>query len=235
MKLHATLAAAGALLAANLAIAGPAAYIYSPTVEEGEKEIDVKFGQSRDAGQRLEREYSVGLGYGVNSFWFTEVYAKYKKEGDEANKFDAFEWENKFQLTETGKYAVDLGVLLEIERPREHAEGWEVKVGPLLQREFGKVVLNANVLFEKHFKADAGVENEWETLYQWQARYRLSQPFEIGVQGFGEEKEANAGPAIFGKLPLGGHQAVKYNVGWLKGLNDNTANHTLRAQVELEF
>lgn len=235
MKLHAPLAAAGLLLASHLAWAGPADYIDYPMVEEGEKEIEVKYGDARDGGKSVERAYTVGVGYGVNSRWFTELTVKYKKEGNEANKFDAFEWENKFQLTETGRYPVDVGVLLEIERPRDHAEGWEVKLGPLFQTEFGKVQLNANVLFEKHFQAEGDVEKEWETLGQLQVKYRLSQPFEIGVQAFTEEHEAKAGPAIFGKLPIGGHQAIKYNVGWLKGLNDDTPGHTLRAQVEFEF
>jgi len=235
MKMHAPLAAAGLLLSAHLAVAGPADYIQTPIVEEGEKEIELKYGDARDGGKSIERVYTVGVGYGVNSRWFTELYAKYKRVDGEANVFDAWEWENKFQITETGKYPVDVGVLFEIERPRDHDEGWEVKVGPLFQTEFGKVQINANVLFEKHFKAEGDVEKEWETLGQLQVKYRLSQPFEFGAQVFTEEHEAKAGPAIFGKMPIGGHTAVKYNVAWLKGLNDDTANHTLRAQLELEF
>ena len=31
----------------------------------------------------------------------------------ESHGFDAWEWENKFQLIETGKYPVDIGLLLE--------------------------------------------------------------------------------------------------------------------------
>ena len=38
---------------------------------------------------------------------------------------DALEWENKFQPTETGKYPVDVGFIVEIERPRDHDEGWK--------------------------------------------------------------------------------------------------------------
>jgi hypothetical protein len=34
---------------------------------------------------------------------------------------------------------------------------------------------------------------------------------------------------------LGDEQTLKYNIGWLKGLNDETPNHTLRVQLELEF
>jgi hypothetical protein len=45
---------------------------------------------------------------------FTEVYLKYEKQGGDGTRFDALEWENKFQLTETGKYPVDVGLTTEL-------------------------------------------------------------------------------------------------------------------------
>jgi hypothetical protein len=60
------------------------------------------------------------------------------------------EWENKFQLTETGKYPVHVGFMLEIERPEDRSEGDEYKWGPLLQSEFDPWQANLNLLIEKH-------------------------------------------------------------------------------------
>ena len=149
MKTCATILVAGALLSPVFAHAGPADYIYTPTVEYGEKEIDFKYGDARKGGDPRESAASIGFGYGATEWWFTEFYLKYKKENGESTKYDAVEWENKFQLTETGKYPVDVGFLVEIERPQNHAEGWEVQWGPLFQTEFGKIQLNANLLFQR--------------------------------------------------------------------------------------
>ena len=100
-------------------LSGPADYIYSPIVEEGEREIDTKFGTQspRNGDTTRQSGASIGFGYGVNSWWFTEIYGKAIWDGN-TSQFDAVEWENKFQLTETGKYPVDIGFLIELERPQ---------------------------------------------------------------------------------------------------------------------
>jgi len=243
MKPYAPLLVAGALFA-PMAMAGPADYVHTPTVEYGEKEIDFKAGAARKGDDPRESAFSIGFGYGAKEWWFTELYAKYKRENYEGTKFDAIEWENKFQLTETGRYPVDVGFLLEIERPEDRTEGWEVKWGPLFQTEFGKFQLNGNLLFQRNYRA--GFPNDTQFQYQWQAKYRWLPRFEFGLQGFGEmgkwndwaprdERIHTVGPAVFGKIPLGNHQAIKYNAAWLLGSSRAAPDRTLRMQVEYEF
>ena len=241
---YATILVAGALLSPIFAHAGPSDYIYTPTVEYGEKEIDFKYGTARNGSDPHESAASIGFGYGATEWWFTEIYLKYKSANGEGTHYDAIEWENKFQLTETGKYPVDVGFLLEIERPKDHAEGWEVKWGPLFQTEFGKIQLNANLLFQRSFKAETPGKTELQ--YQWQAKYRWLPKFEFGLQGFGEMGEWNRwapeserihklGPAVFGKLPVSDHQFIKYNAAWLFAASSAAPEHTVRVQVEYEF
>lgn len=244
MRFHATLLAAGMIVASAWAKAGPADYIYTPTVEYGEKEIDFKAGSARRHGDPNESASSIGFGYGAREWWFTELYLKFKRENYEGSKYDAVEWENKFQLTETGKYPVDVGFLVEVERPQLRAEGWEVKWGPLFQTEFGKVQLNGNLLFERNYRAAFASDTQFQ--YQWQAKYRWLPQFEFGLQGFGEmgkwnhwaprdERIHTAGPAVFGKLSLGDHRDIKYNAAWLVGTSRAAPDHTFRMQVEYEF
>lgn len=244
MKHHATLLVAGALLCPLIAAAGPADYVYTPAVTYGEREIDFKMGSAEKSDTPREAAASIGYGYGATQWWFTELYLKYKRELNEDTRFDAVEWENKFQLTEPGEYPVDLGFLLEIERPMDHDEGWEVKWGPLLQTEFGKLQLNANLLFQRSYHA--AQPSNMQFLYQWQVKYRWLPQFEYGLQGFGEtgdvdnwapaeQQSHKAGPAVFGKLPLGGHQAIKYNAAWLLATSKAAPDNTLRLQVEYEF
>lgn len=244
MKYVAPLLVAGALLSPLHAVAGPADYVYTPTVEHGEKELDFKTGSARKDADPREAASSIGFGYGATDWWFTEVYFKYKQQNHERTKYDAIEWENKFQLTETGKYPVDVGFLLEIERPKNHAEGWEVKWGPLFQTEFGKLQLNGNLLLERSHQSENPSETQF--LYQWQAKYRWLPQLEFGLQGFGEtgkwdrwapkdERSHKAGPAVFGKLPIGNHQAIKYNAAWLLATSKAAPDRTLRMQIEYEF
>lgn len=238
------LAAAIATLGAGMAHAGPAEYVYTPTVEYGEREIELKAGSTRERGKEDETAGILSVGMGVTQFWFTEIGVEYERERGENFRREAFEWENKFQLTEPGQFPIDLGALVEIERPRDHAEGWELKLGLLTQKDFGKFQVNVNVLAERHY--DSEEKSRTEIGYQWQAKYRWMPELEVGLQGFGEvgewgsyerngDQEHKVGPAIFGKIPTGNRTAIKYNAAYLVGLTKPTPDHTLRATVEFEF
>jgi hypothetical protein len=239
-------ALAGGLLAlaARAACAGPAAYVHTPIVEYGEREIELKWGRAKLGDGTSERQAVLGLGMGVRPWWFTEVNVGFEGASGRSTRYEAIEWENVFQLTETGRYPLDLGLLLEVERPRDHAEGWELKYGPLLQAELGRVQLNGNAIFERHL--DAAQPGETELLYEWQVKYRWRPALEFGAQGFGElgrwdhwaAKDAQShllGPAVFGRLGLGGHDALRYDAAYLVAASPAAPDHTLRFRVEYEF
>lgn len=227
------------------ACASPADYVFTPTVEYGEKEIDFKFGTARPPAERREQAVSLGLGLGVTEYWFTEVYLIRERESGEGTTLA--EWENKFQLTETGKYPVDVGFITELEATLNRTETYELKLGPLFQTEFGKVQLNGNLLFTRQFGPhDSDDPHITEFGYQWQVKYRWQPAFEFGLQGMGETGKWNdwdstdnqnhrLGPAVFGKIGLGQRQAIRYNAAILYGISDAAPDHTFRMQVEYEF
>ncbi|MGZ3158299.1 MAG: hypothetical protein ACXU7H_04375 [Burkholderiaceae bacterium] len=228
----------------NQAIAEPADYVHTPDVTYGEREIDFKMGALSRPNQDRESAASIGFGYGLTQNWFSEIYMKYKRENGQGTAFDAYEWENKFQLTDPGKYPIDTGFLLEIERPKDHSEGYEVTFGPLFQTEFGKTQVNTNLLFKRNYQAD--FSNRLQLGYQWQVKYRWQQQFEFGAQGFGEvgdwdkwakrdQQSHRYGPAIFGKISVGDRKAIKYNMAYLIDASSVTRSNTFRAQVEYEF
>jgi len=240
----------GALLCgiifAQTAFANPADYIYSPIVEYGERELDFKAGAASPLAGSSAQGTSIGYGYGAKENWFTEVYLKQERSGN--TDVTLAEWENKFQLAETGKYPVDLGFITEMEAPLSGNAPWELNIGPLFQTEFGKLQLNGNLLFQRAYgKLDeSGVPYSTNFNYQWQAKYRWQPVLEFGVQGFGEmgtwnnwNSQANQnhriGPAIFGKFALGHRQAIRYNAAWLLGASNAAPDHTLRLQLEYEF
>lgn len=233
-------------LATVQANAGVADYVYTPTVEQGEREIDIKYGNGKQADGARAQVSTIGFGYGATDYWFTEIY--YKREIANPERLSLAEWENKFQLTESGKYPIDVGFLVEVEGPFKNSKSpFELKMGPLLQTEFGKVQLNGNLLFERKFGREAeGEKHVTEMGYQWQVKYRWKKEFEYGLQGMGDLGEWNSwaksneqnhrmGPAVFGKFNLASKQAVKYNAAWLFGVTDAAPNNTFRMQLEYEF
>jgi hypothetical protein len=248
MRFIVRLSAAVALGLPIACLAGPSDYVYTPAVEYGEREIDFKMGtwKLKDEPAR-ESAASIGFGYGVTQRWFTEAYLKYQKSGGERAHYDAFEWENKFQLTEPNQYAVDVGLITEIEIPRERREeGYEFKIGPLFQGDVGPVRWNANLLFERIFRGRSDTPRVTELGYQLQAKYTVNPGFEVGAQAFGEmgpwdhweprdEQVHRAGPAIFGKVRLGGREAIRYNAAWLFSASHAAPRNGFRLQAEYEF
>jgi hypothetical protein len=234
-------------LHSGIAAAGPADYVYMPNVEYGEREIDFKYGNAEESDKSRSRATSLGLGYGATEYWFTEIYLK--REHEEGGGLTLAEWENKFQLTETGKYPVDVGLITEIEAPLSDGHApYEFKLGPLFQTEFGKLQLNGNLLFERKFgpEEEEDEPHETEMGYQWQIKYRWKPQFEFGAQGFGDmgkwndwersnQQSHKMGPAVFGKISLGQRQAIKYNAAWLFGTTNNSPDNNFRMQVEYEF
>ncbi len=228
--------------------AGPSDYVFVPSVEYGEREIDFKYGTAKDRdseGAGRTSAGSVGFGWGATQWWFTEAYLKYKKEPADKTKYDAWEWENKFQLTEPNRFFVDVGFITEFEAPRDRNEGYEFKFGPLFQLDTGALRWNANLLFERVFRSKEEGPHVTEIGYKLQVKYPLRENFEIGAQAFGEmgkwndwapreEQSHRAGPAVFGKIKLEGRQAIKYNAAWLFG-TDAAPRNTFRLQAEYEF
>jgi hypothetical protein len=223
--------------------ANPDEYVVMPLVTYGERELDFKYGTGKKPDQDRQSAGSIGYGMGVTQQWMTELYVKYKRDG-EPTKFDAIEWENKFQLIESGQYAVDVGFLTEIERPQDRNEGYEITLGPLFQTEFDKLQFNANFLFQHNFRTPE--LNSVRLNYQWQAKYRWLPEIEFGTQGFGDLKQWHAGtpgagkehrlgPALFGKYSLGQRQAIKYNMAWLLDVGEGKRGSSFRAQIEYEF
>ncbi len=227
---------------APVAHADPDDYVATPAVEYGEREIELRLGTAAASDANRHAAASLAFGYGVTPWWFTEIYGKWNRGG--ATRFDAFEWENRFQLTEPGQYFADLDLLVEIERPRNRADGDELRLGPLLQKDFGTMQANVNVLLERHYRSAAPEVTELG--YQWQLKYRWRPAFEFGAQGLGEvgqwndwatghEQQHVVGPAIFGKFNLGGRQALKYDAALLFKASGAAPARTLRAQLEYAF
>jgi hypothetical protein len=183
----------------------------------------MKLSSARAAnGEPRESVATLGYSIGVNRWWFTEFYVIGKHRSPQGIYYDAAEWENKFQLTERGKYPFELGALIQVEKPKGRRSGWEVKWGPLFQTDLtSRIQLNANLLIKSHIDSEASGLNQIR--YQPQAKYRWMREVEFRLQALGdpaapgatgaqdESPSQRVGPAVFGKLPLEHCSYSSYN------------------------
>ena len=227
--------------ASTAVFAGAADAVYTPTVEKGETEFELRGGYRDYGDEPDEHAFVFDLGYGVNNRWRTEAVLEYAAEGGEPGRLEALEWENVIVLTEPGKHWMDVGLLAEYEH--SFAEGPdEVKIGPLFQKEFASTIANLNFTFKHEVGHDASGDTEMN--YRWQLRWRGNEALEWGMQGFGDLGTVDdlgegathaAGPAVFGLKRLAGRDKIRYNAAVLAGLNAAAPDATVRFQVEYEM
>jgi hypothetical protein len=240
--------ATGALAAAlslqlPTAQADPAAKVYLPAVVQGEVEVELRggFQRWRDHEDDRERQFVADVGYAFTSWWKSELAVGVTRLPGTSTRLDELEWENIFALTEPGQYWIDVGLFTEL--ARDHAEGRNVvAIGPMLQKEFGRLQANANLLLERQLGAHA--EPGAEIDYAWQLKWRGNPRFEPGMQGFGtigrtndfaRETEHRIGPAFFSQTVLGARNKIKFDGAVLFGLNRNSPDTTVRFNLEYEI
>lgn len=238
-KSIALISLAGCAFAAQ---ADPAEYIFSPEVEQGEREIDSKAGIARDRDGRSSWGGKFGVEYGFTSWWAAEATVNFGREAGGSTRVLPLEWENRFQLTEAGKRPWEIGFLFELEREQERSEGYETRYGPMFQLRSGALQSNLNLLFERQLGAD-GPQTPTEFGYQWQLRWHGGGVLDWGAQGFGglgrwddwaprREQSHILGPAVFFEF---GDDDGEAEAGLLFGTGGAAPELTLRLQAMIPF
>jgi hypothetical protein len=240
--------AAGMVSATTPARADPNDYVLTLDITGGERELDTKLGaasSSRD-GTPAGEAAALAWGIGVSDNWFTEFYAQFANTsaGSSGGGFDSVSWENIVRFSEPGQWPVDVGAMVEIERPRAGSQGWKITAGPLFQADVDQIQLNLNILLERI--VDGQPYEPTQLSYQFQARYRSNPHLEFGMQALGDLGSWNhwgnpdgqsqrLGPAIFGRYSLGHARALSYNAAVLFGATRAAPDTTVRAQIEYEY
>jgi high-affinity iron transporter len=234
-------AVATALLAAPRA---EAAYrVYSPIVEEGETAVEFLGYRQNDGDPGVDgaQAFKLALEHSPTWFWLTEVGGEWEKAPGQDLEATELSWENVIQLFEQGRYPLDAGLLVEYAHSLVDGGDDKLEIGLLLQKEAGRSLAVVNLVAERDLVGGADTELAYALQYRW----RRDQRFEPGFEIYGEfgdfgnfgtlgDHRHEAGPAIFGKVRLGGG-AIRYEAAWLFGLTEEAAAQTLRFLVEYEF
>lgn len=213
--------------------------IYSPYVHEGEAAVELKssYKINEDDSNQDGFVAESTVGYGVTSFWQTEVGAEFEYEEGEEGDFSALVWENKFQLAPEGTLLVDPGLKIEYARSLNGGPD-EITGRLLLAKQIGKFNNLSNINVGREFGEDSSDETEYG--FSYGLSYNHSETFAYGLEwhsDFGNfegdynDQEHRLGPAVYGNLA----ENIPFEAGVLFGVSDHAPEAELKAVVEYEF
>ena len=235
--------ALAASAAPTLASADTGYYFVSLYDVEGQTSIDFKYWKAHSRG-RTASAPDIGIGYGVTSRWYTELYGTWESKDGGASHFEELAWQNDYMLTQ-GQYDVDVALHTKIERPHDRSEGYALEWGPVMKTDIGRVQLNANLFFQRDVRVREPGDQHTELAYQLQMKYRWKSALQPGIQAYGEVGQWNhwlasgqqshrAGPALFGSREIGKHE-LKYEAAYLIGRNYGRAAKTFSMRAQYIF
>lgn len=200
--------------------------VYHPYVQAMEKEVEWRMVAAD--GDHLQR---LGIGTALTDRLFVEGYLLAAEQGD-TFRLEGYELETRLQLSEQGEYAVDWGMLVELEKAHQE-DAYELATALLMEKQWGRWVGTANLWLEYEWGDE--VKDEVETAAALQARYRLSPKFEPAIEFYGGENTRALGPVAMGDIRFAAGKKLHWETGILVGLSKKTPDATLRLLAEFEF
>ena len=228
-------------LCANIAHADNDYIVYSPTVVEGQSEVETYGFNSRDGRSTLNGAsgYNISVAHSFTSWWKAEVYVgEFNRDpGGQAHP-SGYELENTFQLTSPGEYWANVGFLAAYAHSKLQGVPSTLEFGPLLEKISGHVDQRLNLIFGKE------VGSGQSSAYAYRSAYSLGYNINEGRATYTPGMEVylrpadNAyqiGPVFSGELRSHGGKEMEYSVGVVFGVNPGAPDKTLLARLEYEF
>lgn len=246
-----TSALASAAITTVLLLASPRSEatqkVYSPYVEKGELEIEVRSHVDRDSDNSKDgaRQDKYEIGYGMTDWWFSSIFVEKERADGEPLHHSATSWENIFQLTERGKYWLDAGLYLEYENTTDDAAPNALETKLLLEKSLGRFVNTANIVLER--QVGGGAANDVGLSLAWRTKYKLMPTLEPGIELYSDlgqlddiradnTQKTQLGPVIAGKYSLGdGRSKLVYEAGYLFGLSSASPDGSVKWLLEYEY
>jgi hypothetical protein len=231
-------------LAMCMAAKGADFEVRGPAIDVREFESDFKLAAARDARGALSggRSLVLELEYGVNEWWSPAVEGEWSRGpgSGAALAFEATTFESRFHVTPHGVRWVDVGFFVEVERGAgggPHA----IRAGPLLREDIGPTSSVLNLFAVREW--GEGARSGTTFMYAWQTRWLLSGEFQPGVEVYGGALDAGTaaakqqlgGPALFGAFDVGRHQDLRYEIGYLRGLDRQTPRGSMKLLIAYEY
>jgi hypothetical protein len=218
---------------------------------EFEHNADTTFDK-RKSGLSNNQSYTLELGYAPVPWWEPEIEGDWDASSGHNLSFNATVFENTFQLTEQGKYWADLGFFAEFSHAAGRTDPDSFTFGPLIQKQasnlFGldlghDTLHTLNLLVAKQVGSNR--QDATPLSIAWQSRLQLNPLYEPAIEYYGQissiagnstgsPQQHRLGPALIGQYSLDGYGQLKYELGYLFGLNQATERGALRWRFEYE-
>lgn len=200
--------------------------VYHPYVQPLEKEVEWRMIIAE--GDSLQK---LSYGQSLTDRLYVEAYLTATEDNDNF-RLNSYELEAKWQLTEQGEYAIDWGVVTELEKSNIHDQ-WEAATALLMEKQWGRWIGAANFWLEYEWGDD--IEEEFETALSMQARYRMSAKFEPAIEFYGGAETRALGPVALGDVRFSAGKKLHWEAGVLFGVGKQSPDATLRFLTEFEF
>ena len=179
-----------AALAVAMGVAGAAAAqglankVYSPYVENGVTELELRAGRLNGGPLDGESAAVVELEQGLNDRVSLAVVGEFEHHAGETSKLDSIGLEGVAYLGQIPKLGVDVGAYLEYEQ-RLHNESGVLEGKLLLAKRAGPFEGLVNLIVARPLSDRPG-EHDAEYGYAAQATFETLRDLKLGIQAFGE-------------------------------------------------
>ncbi|WP_416308672.1 hypothetical protein [Neptunicella sp. SCSIO 80796] len=205
--------------------------VYHPYVLANERELEWRFtSRQNDNGNVLSQR--LAYGYALSDVVSVEGYLVFERDQSDDFGLQGYEIETRWMLTEQGQYWADWGVLFEVEKEHQR-DNWEASAGLLVEKEFTHTSLTLNMLMIYEWGND--IANEMESEFRLKYRYRWIPELQPAIELYTGEDFVGLGPAFMGVHRYEGSKQLKWELGFIAGLNGDSKDHTLRFSLEWEF
>lgn len=207
--------------------------VYHPYVLPFEREFEWRFSSRKnDEGNALLQR--IAYGHSISEYVTLEGYIV--AERDETDDFGlyAYEIEARWMITDQGEYWADWGALFELEKVHDK-NSWEFTTGILGEKEFGRTSLTINALVSHSWGSESSNNNRSQAEFRLKYRYRWIPEIQPAIELYSNKDFVGIGPAFMGIKRFGGQRQLKWELGFIAGLNGDSTDHTLRFALEMEF
>ena len=235
-----------ALSLMTLATAAQAEYIVrSPVSEKGELAIAAigNVGHDSEAAKNNEQSFTNEISYGVTSYWTPEVEVVLSRDPGDRNSihYDVTTFASLFTLPPHSHGPLNLGLWTEYGLSATSGKSDTVKFGPLAQVKLGKVITTANFYVERDVGSHAS--DALDSSYAAQVKYEVRKWLSPAIEAYGNIGNLNqntptslqqdrVGPVLVGEFEIHHVGGLKYELGYLQGVNGATPSSTLKWVLE---
>lgn len=205
--------------------------VYHPYVIKNEREFEWRFISSQtDESNSLSQRFGYGNAFFENIAF--EFYIIGERDFQDDFVVSGYEVESRWMITEQGRYWADWGLVVELEKEKKESN-YELSTGLLVEKEFGKTSLAVNLFIIREWGQT--IENEWETEFRLQYRYRFLPSIQPSIEIYSGEDFFGIGPGFLGVYRIKGQKQIKWDAGFITEIANSGRDHTLRFAIEYEF